>query len=185
MNRLAASQKSSRTSTIAWTCSPSHCRRAATSSVFSSPRLAWSHCSNWSSTSSTFCAREATTRPRRKFASESTSPDPRGSSGHALRKPFEQPGLGLLRGRLDVNRQDVLAEPGQQPRLDQRRLAAARGTVDQPDLERQVGVGLLDPASSRTGCSRAGRRGREVREAAPGRSRHRAHRTIAALWGRS
>ena len=33
---------------------PSHCRRACTSSAFSSLRLAWSHCSNWSSTSSTF-----------------------------------------------------------------------------------------------------------------------------------
>ena len=40
MNRVAAIQKSSRTRTIAWRCSPSHCRRAATSSVFSSPRLA-------------------------------------------------------------------------------------------------------------------------------------------------
>ena len=39
MNRLAAIQKSSRTITIAWTCSPSQWRRAATSSVFSSPRL--------------------------------------------------------------------------------------------------------------------------------------------------
>ena len=27
-------------------------------------------------------------RPLRKFASESTSPDPRGNSGHALRKPL-------------------------------------------------------------------------------------------------
>ena len=48
-------------------------------------------------------------------------------------------------GRLDVNRQDVLAQPGQQPRLHQRRLAAARGTVDQADPEGRVGVGRLDP----------------------------------------
>ncbi len=40
----------------------------------------------------------------------------------------------------------MLAEPGQKSRLDQRRLATARGTVDQPDLERQVGVDLLDLA---------------------------------------
>ena len=40
----------------------------------------------------------------------------------------------------------MLAEPGQKSRLDQRRLAAARGTVDQPDLEGQVGVDLLDLA---------------------------------------
>ena len=55
MNRVAAIQKSSRTMTIAWTCSPSHCRRAATSSVFCSSRRANSHCSNWSITSRTFC----------------------------------------------------------------------------------------------------------------------------------
>ena len=33
MNRVAAIQKSSRTRQSAWTCSPSHCRSAATSSV--------------------------------------------------------------------------------------------------------------------------------------------------------
>ena len=43
-----------------------------------------------------------------------------------LAQALEQPGFRLLRGRLDVNRQDVLAEPGQKSRLDQRRLAAAR-----------------------------------------------------------
>ena len=61
-----------------------------------------------------------------------------------LAQALEQPSFRLLRGRLDVNRQDVLAEPGQKSRLHQRRLAAARGTVDQPDLESQVGVDLLD-----------------------------------------
>ena len=73
-----------------------------------------------------------------------------------LAQALEQPGFGLLRGRLDVNRQDVLAEPGQKSRLDQRRLAAARGTVDQPDLESQVGVDLLDlslPESDAVGQS--------------------------------
>ena len=144
MNRVAAIQKSSRTSTIAWTCSPSHCRRAATSSVFSSPCRANSHCSNWSSTSSTFWPGRSV-RPRRSAARASTRPSPGPGPGHALRRPFEQPGLGLRRGRLDVDRQDVLGQPGQQPRLDQRRLAAARGAVDQADLEGGVGVGRLDP----------------------------------------
>ena len=37
-----------------------------------------------------------------------------------LAQALEQPSFGLLRGRLDVNRQDVLAEPGQKSRLDQR-----------------------------------------------------------------
>ena len=46
MKRVAAIQKSSRTMTTACSRMPSHCLRAATSSVFSAPILAWSHCSN-------------------------------------------------------------------------------------------------------------------------------------------
>ncbi len=61
-----------------------------------------------------------------------------------LAQALEQPSFCLLRGRLDVDRQDMLRQPGQQSRLYQRRLAATRGTVDQPDPERQVGVDLLD-----------------------------------------
>ena len=38
----------------------------------------------------------------------------------------------------------MLAQPGQQSCLDQRRLPAARGTVDQPDPEGLVGIDLLD-----------------------------------------
>ena len=86
MNRVAAIQKSSRTITTAWTCSPSHCRSAATSSVSVSLRLANSHCSNWSSTSSTFWP-DRRPRPRRSAASVSTSPSPAARSGHALRRP--------------------------------------------------------------------------------------------------
>ena len=37
-----------------------------------------------------------------------------------LAQALEQPGFGLLRGRLDVDRKDVLAQPGQKSRLDQR-----------------------------------------------------------------
>ena len=73
-------------------------------------------------------------------------PQSSGQFGTRLAQALEQPGFGLLGGRLDVDREDVLAQPGQQSRLDQRRLAAARGTVDQPDPEGQVGVDLLDPA---------------------------------------
>ena len=61
-----------------------------------------------------------------------------------MRKPLSSRASVSSGGRLDVDRQDVLAEPGQKSRLDQRRLATARGAVDQPDLERQVGVDLLD-----------------------------------------
>ena len=184
MNRVAAIQKSSRTMTIAWTCSPSHCRRAATSSVFSSPRLASSHCSNWSRTSRTFWPdRQRLPPPQRRQRLDQAAV--RRQVGARLAQALQQPGLGLLGRRLDVDRQDVLGQPGQQARLDQRRLAAARGAVDQPDPEGLVGVGRLDPASSRTGCSRAGRRGPGGRAAARGRSRRRARRTTAAPWGRS
>ena len=143
MNRVAAIQKSSRTITTAWTCSPSQCRRAATSSVFSSPRLAWSHCSNWSRTSSTLRS-GGKMRPLRKFRQRIDQPQSSGQFRTDLAQALEQPGFRLLRGRLDVDRKDVLAQPGQESRLDQRRLAAARGTVDQPHLESQVGVDLLD-----------------------------------------
>ena len=61
-----------------------------------------------------------------------------------MRKPSEQSGFRLLRGRFDVDRKDVLSQPGQKSRLHQRRLAATRGTVDQPHLEGQVGIDLLD-----------------------------------------
>ena len=94
--------------------------------------------------------------PFASFASDSTSPNSRGSCRTDLAQTLEQPGFGLFRGRLDVHRKDVLAEPGQKSRLDERRLPAARGTVDQPDLEGQVGVDLLDlslPESDAVGQS--------------------------------
>ena len=90
-------------------------------------------------------ARAAAPAPAARAARDSTRPSSGGRSGQTFRSAFEQPGLGLLRGRLDVDRQDVLGQPGQQARLDQRRLAAARGTVDQADPEGLVRVGRLDP----------------------------------------
>ena len=95
-------------------------------------------------------------RPLRKFASESTSPDPRGKFRTRLAQALEQPGFRLLGGRLDVDRKDVLAQPGQQSRLDQRRLCRNPRAVDQPNLESQVGVDLLDlslPESDAVGQS--------------------------------
>ena len=102
-----------------------------------------------------------------------------------LAQALEQPSFGLLRGRLDVNRKDVLAEPGQESRLDQRRLAATRGTVDQPHLEGQVGVDLLDLALPESDAVRQSVPVPRTGQAVPGRSRHHAHRRIAALLGRS
>ena len=67
-----------------------------------------------------------------------------GQVGARLPQPLQESRFGLLRRGLDVNRQDFLAEPGQKPRLDQRRFAAARRAVDQTDRERRVGIVLLD-----------------------------------------
>jgi len=50
--------------------------------------------------------------------------------GTRLSQALEQPSFGLLRGRLDVDRKDVLAEPGQESGLHQRRLSATRWTVE-------------------------------------------------------
>ena len=90
-------------------------------------------------------------RPRQRPAAPEARPatrpgrSPAGSSGHALRRPREQPGFGLVGRRLDVDGPHVAGQPRQQARLDQRRLAAARRAVDQADAERLVRVGRLDP----------------------------------------
>ena len=125
MNRVTASQKSSRTMTMHWTCSPSHCRRASTSSALASCRRACSHCSNWSRTSRTFWpAGQALPAAARQGLDQVQVA---GQAGAALPQALEQSGLGLVGRRLDVDRQDVLGQPGQQPGLHQRRLAAPDG----------------------------------------------------------
>ena len=50
----------------------------------------------------------------------------------------------LVPGGFHVDGDDVLAQPGQEARLHQRRLAAARGPVEQAHGEGGVGVALLD-----------------------------------------
>ena len=62
-----------------------------------------------------------------------------------LSQPFQEPGLGFVSRRLGVDGDHVLGQPGQQARLDERRLAAPRRPVDEPDAERVVSVPLLDP----------------------------------------
>ena len=64
--------------------------------------------------------------------------------GAALAQALEQSGLGLARRGLDVNGLDMLRQPGQQPGLNQRRLAATARPVQQPDAEGLVRVCLLD-----------------------------------------
>jgi hypothetical protein len=61
-----------------------------------------------------------------------------------LPQTLEKPTLRVLRGRLDIDHQDVLRYPRQQPCFHQRRLAAARWSVDQPDTECSVRVVCFD-----------------------------------------
>ena len=144
MNRVAAIQKSSRTITIAWTCSPSHCRSAATSSVFGLVPPGEEPLLELVEDQQHLLARaQDPPAPQRRQRIDQVQSG--GQVGAGLAQAPQQPGLGLLGRRLDVDRQHVLAQPGQQPRLDQRRLAAARRAVDQADAERRVGVGRLDP----------------------------------------
>ncbi len=80
----------------------------------------------------------------------------------------EQPRLGLARRRLDVDRQHVIAEPGDQPRLDQRRLARSRRAVHQADRQPLVGCGPVElplPEAEALGQPRAvARAGQELEE---------------------
>ena len=88
---------------------PSHCRKACTSSVFSSSFLACSHCSNWSRTISTFLPVGNALSPA-QAASVSFRPRSSGKAGTAFAQPVEQPGLRLLGGRLDVDGDHVLSD---------------------------------------------------------------------------
>ncbi len=143
MKRVAAIQKSSRTMTMHCTRPPSHCRRACTSSVFSSSFLACSHCSNWSRTISTFLPDGNALAPaqgRQRLLQAQVG----GQGRTAFPQAVQQAGFGFLGGRFDVDGDHVVGQPGQQARLHQRRLAAARWPVDQAHGERVVGVRLLD-----------------------------------------
>ena len=181
-NRLTASQKSSRTMTMAWTRSPSHCRSALTSSVFSSCRLACNHCSNWSRTMKTFWLFAIPLPCRRGFNRPCQIQVAR-QFGTPLSKTFEQASLGPIGGCLDVNRMDTIGQLWQQPGLHQRRLAAAAWAVDQSHRERQF---VRPPrfAVSRTGCFRVSRPRHEDRVTIPGKTWRRWHRTIGGPWGR-
>ena len=122
---------------------PSHCRRACTSSVFSSSFLACSHCSNWSRTISTFLpSGNSVPSPQRRqrlfqaqvaFAVPDTA-----SAGHAADGSRFPPAWPRCK------RDHVFGESRQQARFDQRRLATARWPVDQAHRERIVGIGFLD-----------------------------------------
>ena len=125
MNRVTAIQKSSRTMTTHCTRPPSHCRRACTSSVFSSSFLACSHCSNWSRTISTFLPdRNALPSAQCRQRLFQTKVGRQGRT--AFPQAVQQASLRLVGGGLDVNGDHLVGQPRQQARLDQRRLAAAR-----------------------------------------------------------
>ena len=169
---------------MAWRCSPSHWRRRGDQLGVLLAPPGVQPLLELVEHEQHLLAGAAAPCPRRSAASVSTRPSAGGQVGADLAQASEQPSLGLVGGRLDVDRQTTsLRQPGQQPRLDQRRLAAARGTVDQADVEGRCRGRSSRSASSRSGCSRAGRRGRAGRGAARGRSRRRARRTTAAPSG--
>ena len=115
MKRLTASQKSSRTMTTHCTRSPSHCRRAGPVRRSVSSCLACSHCSNWSRTIKTFWPSPKPC-PWRRAAIVSGQVQVARQARTALPQPFEQPGLGVLGGGLDVNRDHLVGQAGQQTR---------------------------------------------------------------------
>ena len=117
-NRVTAIQKSSRTITTHCTRPPSHCRRACTSSEYCSSFRACNHCSNWSSTISTFlpcgipCTRRnaAIVALRLRLSSRAET---------TLSQAIEETALGFLGCGLDVNGDHVFGESRQQPRFDE------------------------------------------------------------------
>ena len=141
-----AIQKSSRTSRIACRPAPSHWRRARTSSPSTASGWPCSHCSNWSRTMSTLEPPRAA-RPSRIAAAASARPQPAGRPGNSRSSAASRRASVPSACGLDVDRPDPSGQPGDQPGLHERRLAAARRPVDQPDGERPRGVGLLDPAT--------------------------------------
>ncbi len=67
-----------------------------------------------------------------------------GQMRQVLAKLLEQPHFRVGGGGFDKDRQYLVAEPGQQPRFHQRRLAATGRAVDQAHGKRLVRIGLLD-----------------------------------------
>ena len=103
MNRVAAIQKSSRTMTTHCTRPPSHCRRACTSSVFSSSLLGVQPLLELVEDDQHLLARRDALAPaqcRQRLVQAQVV----GQAGTALPQAVQQPGLGLLGGRLDVDR---------------------------------------------------------------------------------
>ncbi len=161
---------------------PSHCRRACTSSVFSSSFFAWSHCSNWSRTISTFLP-AGMPCPRRRAARVSFSPRLAGRAGQCLRSPFRSRASVSSRRRLDVNGDASCPKgeatdrpsPATTCRTPKARRSGPReGVVRRPSPR---------CGSSRSGCCRAALHDREGREAVRGRSRRHGRRKNADPLG--
>ena len=142
MKRLTASQKSSRTRTTAWTRSPSHCRSGLGEfGVLPSrggvkPLLELVE-------DDEYLLALAQALPLAQGRNRPGQVQVARHAGTAFPQPLEQPGLGVGAGGLDVNREDLVRQAGQQPGLHQRRFAAARRPVDHPHREGEF-VGGLD-----------------------------------------
>ena len=111
MNRVAAIQKSSRTMTMHCTRSPSHCRRACTSSVFCFLPLGVQPLLELVQDDQHLLARRQALAPaqrRQRLLQAQVA----GQAGTALPQPVQQPGLGLLGGRLDVDGDHVARTAG-------------------------------------------------------------------------
>ena len=183
MNRVAAIQKSSRTSTRHWTRPPSHWRKASTRSLAGAflPRVQpllelVEHneelLAGWQGLS----AAQARQSGRQ-------SVDLR-KGGKVFDQRRHQTRLGLIGGGLDVDRQHVGGQPRCEPGLDERRFAAARGPVDEPDGERLVGNGLVDASFPEANTLRQPITDRAGRARGSERNRRLQSRTTASRAGR-
>ena len=147
----------------------------------------WRYCSNWSSTIRSFlpAGKPLPCRSRRKASGRSSSssgPAPGSGAAAVARARLRSPGR-WRRPMTETVRTELL-QPGQDPGVDQRALAAAGGPEDQPNSERRLTVGRLDPRLPEPNDLGQVRRGPSGRASARGKTTRPRGRTTAALWGR-
>ncbi len=114
--------------------------------------LACSHCSNWSSTISTFWPGEtlAAAQGRERLFKTQIGRQ----TGTALAQAVQNARLGFERRGFDVDRDHFRRQSRQQAGLDQRRFAASRWAIDQAHGEGVVRILFLDPRFAETNAVR-------------------------------